>query len=100
MYIVKTTSYFSKWLKNLKDIQGKIAIARRIERMQFGNFGDTKVVATQISELRFKIGPGYRVYYTIRENEIIILLIGGDKSSQSRDIVKAKEILKEIKNEQ
>jgi len=99
MYIIKTTNYFSKWLKSLKDIKAKIAIARRIERMQIGNFGDVKSVGNKISELRVPTGPGYRIYFTKYKREIIILLIGGDKSTQSKDIKKANEILKEIENE-
>jgi putative addiction module killer protein len=99
MYIVKTTTYFSKWLKSLKDLKGKIAIARRIERAQAGNLGDYKSLGNSLFELRITVGPGYRVYFTKQKNEIIILLIGGDKSTQSKDIKKAQDILKEIKNE-
>jgi len=99
MYIIKETKTFSKWLLKLKDIKAKVAILRRINRIKEGNFGDTKGVGDNISELRINIGAGYRVYYTKRESEIIILLIGGDKSTQSKDIIKAKELLKEIENE-
>ena len=96
MYIIKQTDTFSKWLKKLKDIQGKVAIIRRIDRMKLGNFGDHKSVGDGVSELRVPTGPGYRVYYTVRDEEIIILLIGGDKSTQPADIVKAKQLLEEI----
>ena len=75
-------------------------MARRIERMEHGNFGDVKSINASISELRIQTGPGYRVYFTKREEQIIILLVGGDKSTQSKDIEKAKKILKEIDNEQ
>ena len=96
MYIVKESNYFSKWLERLKDIKGKVAILRRLKRVQTGNLGDVKSITEDIKELRFTIGPGYRIYFTIKDREIILLLIGGDKSSQKRDIEKAKEILKEL----
>ena len=86
-------------MKSLKDLRGKIAIARRIERMGNGNFGDVKSVGGNISELRVTVGPGYRVYFTKLEEKLIVLLVGGDKSTQSRDIGKAKTLLEEIKNE-
>lgn len=99
MYSIKQTENFSKWLKKLKDIQGKVAVLRRIDRIKEGNFGEYKVIDNNISELKIPTGPGYRVYYTKRDEEIIILLIGGDKSTQTDDINKAKQILKEISNE-
>ena len=99
MYVIKQTDYFSKWLRKLKDIQGKVSIIRRIDRMKIGNFGDYKPLGDGVSELKITTGPGYRVYYTKRGDEIIILLIGGDKSTQSTDIVKAKQLLKEIEDE-
>ena len=99
MYLIKQTTIFSKWLLKLKDTQGKVAILRRVERMKLGNFGDHKAVGNNISELRITTGPGYRVYYTQKDDEIIVLLVGGDKSSQSDDIKKANEILKELENE-
>ncbi len=99
MYIIKQTNIFSKWLLKLKDTKGKVSILRRIDRMKLGNFGDYKSVGNNISELRILVGPGYRVYYTQKGDEIIILLIAGDKSTQSDDIKKANEILKELDNE-
>jgi putative addiction module killer protein len=96
MYIIKQTDTFSKWLKKLKDIKGKVSILRRIDRIKDGNFGDHKSVGDGVSELRIPTGPGYRVYYTQKGDEIVILLIGGDKSSQSEDITKAKQIFKEL----
>ncbi|AQW81270.1 toxin-antitoxin system, toxin component, RelE/ParE family [Campylobacter pinnipediorum subsp. pinnipediorum] len=99
MYTIKQTDYFSKWLIKLKDIRGKVSILRRIERIKDGNFGDCKSVGNNISELRITTGPGYRVYYTNKNDEIIILLVGGDKSTQSNDIKKANEILKDLENE-
>ena len=99
MYEIKSTKIFSQWMLKLKDMKGRIAVARRIERMEHGNFGDVKSVGTSISELRIQTGPGYRIYFTKREERIIILLVGGDKSTQSKDIEKVKKLLKEIDNE-
>jgi putative addiction module killer protein len=96
MYLVKQTNLFSKWLSKLKDIKGKVSILRRVDRMRVGHFGDYKPVGNGISELRIQTGPGYRVYYTQKDDEIIVLLVGGDKSSQRDDIKKANEILKEF----
>jgi putative addiction module killer protein len=93
MYQIRQTKQFSSWLSKLKDVKGKVSIIRRIDRVRNGNFGD------YISELRFTIGPAYRVYYTKVEDEIILLLIAGDKSTQSEDIKKAKELAKEYSNE-
>jgi len=99
MYLIKQTETFLKWLKKLKDIKGKVSILRRVERMKSGNFGDYKSLGDEISELRITTGPGYRVYYTKRDDEIIVLLVGGDKSTQSDDIAKAKHLVKELENE-
>ncbi len=99
MYLIKQTDTFSKWLKKLKDIKGKVSIIRRIDRIKQGNFGDYKSIGDGVSELRITTGPGYRVYYTKRDDEIIILLIGGDKSTQVEDILKAKQLQKELENE-
>jgi putative addiction module killer protein len=96
MYKVKQTHKFSQWLIKLKDIRARIAIARRLERAQVGNLGDVKSVGENIYEMRVDLGPGYRLYYTMRGDELIILLVGGDKSTQTKDIEKAKEMAKEI----
>lgn len=98
MYLIKQTDIFSKWLIKLKDVQGKVSILRRIERIRIGNFGDSKSLGDEISELRITTGPGYRVYYTKKADEIIILLVGGDKASQSNDIQRAKQLAKELKD--
>jgi len=100
MYLIKQTGIFTKWFIKLKDIQGKVAILRRIDRVKEGNFGDHKPVGDEVSELRVTVGAGYRVYYTKIGNDIVILLVGGNKSSQRRDIEKAKEICKELNYEQ
>ena len=98
MYLITQTEIFSKWLHKLKDIQGKVSILRRIDRMKKGNFGDYKSLGLGLNELRITTGPGYRVYYRKKDDEIIIVLVGGDKSSQSKDIEKAKELIKGLHN--
>ena len=85
---IRETSVFKKWMKSLKDKSARSIINARIRRLSIGNKGDTESVGLGISELRIDYGPGYRVYYTQIKNEIVILLCGGDKSSQSRDIKK------------
>ncbi|MEA2110476.1 MAG: type II toxin-antitoxin system RelE/ParE family toxin [Campylobacterota bacterium] len=99
MYMIKQTEIFAKWLFKLKDTKAKVTILRRIQRVQEGNFGDYKSVSSEISELRITTGPGYRVYYTKRNEEIVILLIAGDKSTQAEDILKAKKIAEELKDD-
>lgn len=80
----------------MRDLRAKIAIARRIERASMGNLGDFKPLGGGISEMRIDVGVGYRVYFTLRGREIIILLAGGDKSSQDADIRRAKKLAKEV----
>jgi len=99
MYKIKETEHFSKWLLKLKDIKGKVSILRRIKRVKEGNFGDYKSLGDNLSELRITVGAEYRVYYIQSGDEIIILLLGGDKSTQSKDIAKAKKLAKEYQNE-
>jgi len=99
MYLIKQTDLFSKWLTKLKDIKGKVAVLRRIDRVKKGNFGDHKSVGSEVSELRITVGAGYRVYYTKKADEIIILLVGGDKSTQSKDIAKAQQLCRELEDE-
>ena len=98
MYRTKKTDEFTKWHSKLKDLKAKIAIARGIDRMAEGNFGKSEPVGDGVSELKIDMGPGYRVYYVVQNKEIIILLIGGDKSTQQKDINTAKEMAKEYKN--
>lgn len=96
MIEVRQTDAFAKWMRSLKDARGVKRIAQRIARVQAGLLGDTKSVGDGVSELRVDHGPGYRVYFTQRGNTIVILLCGGDKSSQSRDIANAKQMAKEV----
>ena len=86
MYTVLTTEIFDKWFTVLKDKQTKVRIQARIDRVEDGNFGDCKSVGEGVSELRFFFGSGFRVYYCQRGEQIVILLAGGDKSSQDSDI--------------
>lgn len=92
------TDDFKAWLDNLADPVGKEAIARRIVRMQSGLMGDTKALGGKVAEARVDVGPGYRIYYTKRGRDIILLLCGGDKGSQAADIKRAKEMVKELDN--
>ena len=89
--LIKTSS-FDRWLRQLRDIRAKARIEARIRRLSLGNPGDVKPVGDGISELRIDYGPGYRVYLMAKGPIIVVLLCGGDKGSQSRDIELAKSI--------
>jgi putative addiction module killer protein len=95
-YIINKTDRFDKWLKKLKDIRAKIAIVRRIDRLKDGYFGDYKSLGDDLFELRIFIGSGYRIYFIHSEQELIVILVGGDKSTQQRDIKLAKKIAQEF----
>ena len=95
-YEVRQTEEFSKWLKKLKDAVAKVSIARRIVRMEDGNFGDSKSVGGGVFELRINVGKGYRVYFTNKDNKIVFLLVGGDKSTQDADIKTARKMAAEV----
>jgi putative addiction module killer protein len=87
---------FSEWLKALRDTAGRGRIAKRIERLAQDNFGDVSPVGEGVSELRLHFGPGYRVYFVQRGRDLVILLCGGDKSTQARDIENAKKIARTL----
>ncbi len=89
---------FDEWLEGLRDERAKGRIVQRLVRLAAGNPGDVKPVGQGVSELRIDYGPGYRAYYIQRGEEIIVLLCGGDKSTQERDIRKAKEIAEDWKD--
>ena len=91
MYEVRQTEIYAKWEQSLRDSIARAAITARIVRLSKGNFGDVKPVGDGVSELRIHYGPGSRVYFQQRGSTIIILLCGGNKKSQTRDIVRAKE---------
>lgn len=87
---------FNNWLDKVKDRKDRARIRRRIDRLQLGHYGDFKKLQKDLYELRLFFGPGYRVYFTEQGEEIVLLLLGGDKKTQSRDIEKAKQYLKTI----
>lgn len=92
---IKQTEIFRKWRVRLKDERARALIASRLDRLAFGHAGDAEPVGDGISELRIHHGPGYRIYIKRQGDEIIILLCGGDKSTQNKDIRSAKRLAKE-----
>jgi putative addiction module killer protein len=96
MVEVRQTTVFSEWFAGLRDIRAKARIDARIKRLQFGLFGDVKPVGDGVSEFRVDYGPGYRVYFMRRGKEVILLLCGGDKRTQNRDIKAAKAMAGEL----
>jgi len=90
------SSVFDRWLRALRDPQGRARINARILRLAFGNFGDAKSVGEGISEIRVDCGPGYRVYFTRRAAVIVLPLCGGDKSTQRKDIERARLLAREF----
>lgn len=99
MFEIRTTAIFDRWLAGLRDRKGQTIIAHRVRRLGTGKLGDAKPVAKGVSELRVHFGPGYRVYLTRRGKQIIVLLCGGDKGSQKRDIARAVELNEQLKDE-
>jgi len=95
-YEIVTTSIFDKWLTELRDMQFRARIISRFDRIQLGNFGDHKKLDGNLFEMRFFFGPGFRIYYTIKGKKVVFLLCGGDKSTQSKDIKKARVIINEL----
>lgn len=96
MIEVLQTDEFAKWLKRLKDTAARARILVRIQRLSLTeNFGDVKPVGDGVFEMRIDYGSGYRLYYALKGSELVLLLIGGDKSSQRKDIVKAKKLNQE-----
>ncbi|MFM9383836.1 MULTISPECIES: type II toxin-antitoxin system RelE/ParE family toxin [unclassified Pseudomonas] len=95
-YFIQQTAVFMAWHTSIRDVRAKVAIARRIDRASAGNLGDIKPVGDGVSEMRVDVGAGYRVYFTMRSGVVIVLLAGGDKSSQSADIRRAKKMAKEV----
>lgn len=96
MYTVIQTKTFEKWIKSQKDKVLQMRIAVRLRMIEKGNFGDHHTVGDGVSELRIHTAGGIRIYYTIRGVEAVILLVGGDKSTQQKDIEKAKKLAKEF----
>lgn len=92
MYLIEKTFEFDKWLRKLRDKTARAKILFRIQRVESGNLGDIKSVSYGLTEMRIPYGKGYRIYYKIVGRQVVLLLIGGDKSTQEKDIEKAREI--------
>jgi putative addiction module killer protein len=98
MIEVRQTEVFANWFANLRDRKAKARVQVRIDRMEVGNFGDVAPVGQGVSEMRIAYGPGYRVYFIQKGPIIVILLCGGDKSSQSSDIINSKAIANQLED--
>ncbi|BCF89244.1 MULTISPECIES: type II toxin-antitoxin system RelE/ParE family toxin [Paraburkholderia] len=89
---IRTTDVFDHWFVRIRDLRARVRVQARIDRLAMGNPGDHKSVGAGVTELRIDYGPGYRVYYTQRGSILVVLLCGGDKSSQRDDIAQAKDL--------
>ena len=98
MIEVLQTEAFSGWLAKLRDANARIKILGRIKRFAHGNFGDAEPVGNGVSEMRVHVGPGYRVYFVQRGPMLVVLLCGGDKASQGKDILKAKALAAQLED--
>jgi putative addiction module killer protein len=96
VYQLQQTDVFEKWLAGLEDRKAKARILARLDAVRLGNLGDSKAIGGSLRELRVHVGPGYRLYFTQRQSVMILLLCGGSKSTQARDIERAKRLLKDI----
>lgn len=99
MYIVRETEQFQAWLDLLSDRRAKLRIVARLRRAEIGNLGDWKSIERGICEMRIEYGPGYRLYFTRRGKVLIIILCGGDKSTQQKDIRRAQRIVGQLESE-
>ena len=99
MFTFKQSDEFRQWLAGLKDVQGKVRVLSRIRNAEQGHFGDCEPVGEGVSEMRIHVGPGYRLYFPRRGPVVYFLLIGGDKSSQKRDIKRAREMAQALPQE-
>lgn len=99
MFTVIQTEAFRDWLDALKDLKAQVRIAARLRLAEAGSLGDWKPVGEGVSEMRVDVGPGYRLYFTRRQNIIIVMLAGGDKSTQPRDIKRAHKLLMQLELE-
>jgi putative addiction module killer protein len=98
MFEIEETGRYRQWFAKLKDGQAKTRVDMRLRRLRRGNFGDAKPVGQGVSELRIDYGPGYRVYFMRKDRVVIVLLAGGDKNSQSRDITSALDMAQAIRS--
>ena len=96
MNTIYETEQFADWVKKLHDLKAKMRILARVNRAKAGNFGEYKVLGDGICEMKIDYGPGYRVYYAQEGITVYLLILGGDKSSQNKDIAKAKEMWRTI----
>lgn len=94
-YRIARTGAFIRWFDAMRDRKGQTIIARRIERVAGGNLGDVKSLGSGLHELRIAFGPGYRIYITFEGDALVVLLTGGDKASQKRDIANARDMIEE-----
>ena len=99
MFAVRQTQEFQDWLDRLRDLRAQIRIAARLRLAEAGNLGEWKPVGGEVSEMRVDIGPGYRLYFTRKGSILIVMLAGGDKSTQARDIKRAQRILKQLESD-
>lgn len=97
MFVILRSEEFNSWLSALADAKGKARILARLRSAAFGNFGDCEAVGEGVSEMRVHVGPGYRVYFTRAERTVYLLLTGGDKSTQTRDIVRARTMARALR---
>ena len=98
MPVIRRTDEFISWLRNLRDVTARARILTRIDRLALGNPGDAAPVGQGVRELRIHYGAGYRVYFVRRGEELVLLLCGGDKASQSSDIARAKKLAAELED--
>ena len=99
MFQVRQTQQFQDWLDALKDLRAQVRIVARLRLVEAGSLGDWKALGGEVSEMRVDVGPGYRLYFTRRGSIVIVMLAGGDKSTQARDIKRAQRIVKELESE-
>lgn len=99
VYQLQSTDIFDQWLRRLQDRKGRARILARLESAQLGNLGDVRSVGEGVREMRVHIGPGYRVYFAQRGRVLLLLLCGGDKSTQARDLAKARRVLRDLGKE-
>ena len=98
MYDIIETPVFSRWLRQVRDIRARTRILTRIDRAREGNLGDVSPVGNGISEMRIFVGKGYRVYFTMKGQTLVLLLCGGDKGTRASDIKRANQLLNELVN--
>jgi len=96
MYEIEKTDFFDRWFRVLRDVQAKARILARLRNASLGHLGDVAPVGEGVFEMRIHCGPGYRVYYKRRGSRLIVVLAGGDKSTQSKDIELAKSLAREL----